>query len=205
MVRWRVSGGGQDKGGKGCVIGAAGVEVDQRVDDGIALEVIAGVSVEQISRRELKDATLDVVVEVLDRSTPEFSAKLEGVLAAQPGQVVEDLVGLAGAAARNAESDGAQVFNIGEIKFRQTKLAGAEVQADGCGIEVGVQRAERRAVAAVSETDFVDQGRTQVDNRLAEKTCTRAGEVCANCGSREPVPKPPGDPKGNTWSLCEKA
>ena len=170
-----VSSSGQYKGGEGFIIGAAGVEVDQRVDHGIALEVIARVSVEQISRRELKDATLDVVVEVLNRSAPEFTAKLEGVFAAQPGQVVEDLVGLTGAAAGNTEPDGAQVLNIGEIKFRQTKLAGAEVQADGCGIEVGVQRAERGAVAAVSETDFVDQGRTKSRQQAGGKNLHARG------------------------------
>ena len=127
----RVASGGQDKGGKGCVLRAAGIEVHQRVDDGIGIETIA--------RRELEDATLHVVVEVLDGSAPKFSAELDCVFAVKPGEVVEELVGLAGATAGYAEADGAEIFDASEIEFGQAQLACAEVQTDRRGIEVGVQ------------------------------------------------------------------
>ena len=52
-------------------------------------------------------------IEILDSGAAEFSTEFEGVFALQPGQVIEDLVSLAGAAAGNAESDGAEVLDVG--------------------------------------------------------------------------------------------
>ena len=118
---------------------------------------------------ELKDAALHVVVEVLNGGAPEFSAKLDGVFAMKPGEVVEDLVGLAGATAGDAETDGAEVLDVGEIELGKTQLAGAEVQADGCGVKVGVQRTERRPVAAVAEAHFVDLRGTDCGQQTGRK------------------------------------
>src|SRR5690349_6062123 len=43
-----------------------------------------------------------------------------------------------------------------------------------------------------------------VERKLKETTCTRVGEICENCGNREPVSVPI-PPNGNVWLLSANA
>src|SRR6202022_2713531 len=67
----------RDKRGEGHIELAAGVEIHQRVHNGIGIEPVPG--------GELEDTTFQVVVEVVDSGAPEFSAELKGVAAMEPG------------------------------------------------------------------------------------------------------------------------
>src|SRR5208283_2379180 len=118
-----------------------------------------GVAAETDPRIELEDSALQIVVKRADRRSAELAAELPGVLARKPGEVVKDLVALAGAATRDAISN-------------------------------------RTSLMRDEESE---------ESRLRDRTCTRVGEVCANAPSRDPVPYPPGDPKGNIWWLRANA
>ena len=79
-----------------------------------------------------------------------------------PGEVVENLKALAGASARDAEAAGAQVFeHSAKVDLRQSELAGTGIERRSWGtqagrIKAGIERTERRAIAAVSKADFID-------------------------------------------------
>ena len=116
---------------------------------------------------EREQSTLQVVVETANRCAAVLPAKLDGVASFQPGEVVKNLETLAGAAARNTESTGAQVLKNGpKVNFRQSKFARAHVERN-CGIakagriDSGIERRKRRSIPAVTETDFVDFGLAQ--------------------------------------------
>src|SRR5262245_24728314 len=97
------------------------VEVRQRIDNRVGTQRPPRVS-------ELENAAFQIVIKILDRSPTEFSAEFPSVLAFQPSEVVENLEGLAGTSARNAETNRPQIFNSGEIEFGQAQLACTEVQ-----------------------------------------------------------------------------
>ena len=85
---------------------------------------------------ESEQPALQIVIEIFDRGTPELSTELDDVPSPNPGEVVQDLKALAGAAAGNAESGCAQIFkHPAKINLRQAELAGAKVDAQSRRIE----------------------------------------------------------------------
>src|SRR5208337_402289 len=121
------------------ILRAAGVEIGEGVDDGVAAETDP--------RIELEDSALQIVVKRADRRSAELAAELPGVLARKPGEVVKDLVALAGAATRDAISNRAQILNVvavgvnglGEIKLRYAGLARTQVEAERNRIPTGIK------------------------------------------------------------------
>ena len=77
----------------------------------------------------MRTSPLQVVVEAVDDGAAILAAELYGVASCDPGEVVEDLKGLTGAAARNAEGGGSEVIeSAAEVDFWQAQLARAEIQ-----------------------------------------------------------------------------
>src|SRR5689334_16448791 len=146
-----IAGVNKDKSAAPVIGDPSKVKVRQSVDNGIRTQRSTCVS-------ELKDPALQIVIKIFDRRAAEFSPEFPGVLAFQPREVVEDLKGLAGASARNTETDRSQIFNSSEIKFGQTKLAGPEVQTNARRVEICIQRTEGRAITAVTKAHFIDLG-----------------------------------------------
>src|SRR6202047_883921 len=134
---------GNEAAAESRILRSPGIDVRQSVDDGVRAQSNA--------RRELINAALQVVVEIIDVCPAKLSAKLERVLSSLPGEVIEELVSLAGAPTRDAKARGAEVVDSREIELWQSKLASAQVEAVRHGIPSLVERTERCAVAAVPE------------------------------------------------------
>ena len=91
-------------------------------------------------RTKGKNSALLIVVKIVDSGAPVLAAEFEGVAAVHPGEVVQDLVALAGSAARDAEPSRTQILNRNrEIKLGQAKLSIAKIQAQAGGIKTSVQ------------------------------------------------------------------
>src|ERR1700730_3473906 len=139
---------GNEAAAESGILRSPGIEVRQSVDDGVRAQSNAC--------RELINAALQVVVEIIDICPAKLSAKLERVLTSLPGEVIEELVSLAGAPTRDAKARGAEVFDSREIELWQPKLASAQVEPVRHGIPGCGERIERFAVAAVAEANLVD-------------------------------------------------
>src|SRR6516165_653052 len=116
-------------------------------------------------RRAVKGevAASEIIVAEIDQRATILSAEPPRVFAVDPREVVEDLVGLADAPPRNAEDGGTEVFDgTVEINFRDSELAGPEIQAiGGQRIDVVIERSKLISEARVAESHFVQKHRAK--------------------------------------------
>ena len=171
-------------------ISVAGVEADEGVDDRVGID--AGTA-------EREDAARQVVVEAIERRARRYSPpNFTGVAALDPREIVEDLVGLAGASARDAEAGCAEVFDhTAEVELGQPELPLPTFRPMLAGIEGAVEGVECRLVRRPAETDLVDlrgaQGREQANRNdlhagrrdLGELRQARSGAESAKTSERE--------------------
>ena len=118
--------------------------------------------------------------------------------AADPREVVKQLIIFAYSPAWNAECGRSKIFDDArEINLRNPQLPGAEFKPrlDGSN-EASSELNDVRKRVYPNRTSLTCVG-SIVERKLADMSWTRVGEVCANAGSREPLPKPPSDPSGN--------
>src|SRR5581483_10851159 len=118
---------------------------------------LAGIQAGWIFRAKGKQTALQIVIEAVDGSAAIFASELDRMFSAHPGEVIENLVSLTAAAARNAECRSSEIIeDTAEVDFRQSQFAGAKVESRRGVIIVCVERTERSAIAAIAETNFVD-------------------------------------------------
>src|ERR1700751_5277231 len=77
------------------------------------------------------ERTLEIVVVRGNQRTAILATELDGVLAVDPGEVVESFLGLAYAGALNAVGAGAEVLeDAAHVDFRQSDFTGTHVEAE---------------------------------------------------------------------------
>ena len=148
-----VAGIDQDKTAEAVVLRTSGIEICERVHDRVGIKSNTG--------RELENSSLHIVVEVFDAGAAELTAEFQSVFAAQPSEVVEDLVGLAGSSAGHAETNCAQIFNSGKVEFWQAEFSGPQIQTIRHRVIFCIERAEGCPIATVAKSDLVDLGSAQ--------------------------------------------
>src|ERR1700723_733621 len=114
-----------------------------------------------IARDKGDEAALEVVVESINPCAPEFSAKLECMRSLDPCEVVEYLIILTDARARNTKSRGTKIVkNSVEIQLGQPSVPGIEIQA-GLKRMQRIKRCKGIAETRIAKAQLVDVRGTQ--------------------------------------------